>query len=96
VSWSRLNLGAADLATPALEDVRRTVEAAWCRAGRPRGMEALFRHESERRLHCELVVYFSPAAASVAQSLGARPCTPPGRHDLAHLAGGDHGDGAAD
>lgn len=89
MSWFRLSLGAADLAVPALDEVRRAVDTQWRAAGCPPDLAAFSRHESEGRLHCELIVYFSPAAAAVAQALGARPGSRPGPHGLAHLAGGD-------
>jgi hypothetical protein len=37
----------------------------------------LVRHESNGRLHCELVVYFSPQCARLARQLGASPCLAP-------------------
>ncbi|MDQ2693115.1 MAG: hypothetical protein M3Y68_13840 [Chloroflexota bacterium] len=45
------------------------------------------RLESEGRLHCELVVYFSPAAAELARKFGASPCERPAPAGLALLAG---------
>lgn len=87
--WSRLNLGAADLADTALADVCLATRAHWHAAGCPEDLAVFSRHESEGRLHCELIVYFSPAATDLAQQLGAAPCAPPGPHDLAALAGGE-------
>ncbi len=45
------------------------------------------RHELEGRLQCEVIAYFSPAAAALAQKLGAKPCDRPSTQDLDLLAG---------
>jgi hypothetical protein len=46
-------------------------------------------HGSEGRLHCEVVVYFTPAAADVGGVLGAALCRTPPRERLSLLAGTD-------
>ena len=49
--------------------------------------QALFvRHESEGRLHCEVIVYFSPATVRVAKAVNAIPCNKPYRNGLGLLA----------
>ena len=51
---------------------------------------ALFvRHESEGRLHCEVIVYFSPAAVIVAKTVNATPCNKPSSDGLGLLAGSE-------
>ena len=45
------------------------------------------RPESEGRLHCEVIAYFSPAAYDVAESFDAEPCAKPTRVGLSLLAG---------
>lgn len=93
MSWYKLNFGPADLVDQAcIAAVTAVVDAAWRHVGRPASLAAFTRHESEGRLHCELVVYFGPDAAFVAQQLGARPCEDPGPYDLSLLAGGTTGD----
>ena len=57
------------------------------RAGDPPDMAVFTRLESEGRLHCELVVYFSPAAYQVADLFGADPCEKPVRAGLDLIAG---------
>lgn len=88
MGWYRLNLGAADFAGAAKERIASQVRRDWEAAGHPHELAAYTRHESEGRLHCELIVYFTPATALTALRLGADPCTMPGPHDLALLAGG--------
>jgi len=54
------------------------------------GDRAVFvRHESEGRLHCEVHVYFSPAAAETARAFGAIACARPSPGDLGLLAGSE-------
>ena len=56
-------------------------------AGGPVDMAVFTRHELEGRLQCEVVAYFSPAAAVLAQAQGAQPCGRPSRGELDLLAG---------
>lgn len=63
------------------------VQQMLAQAGDPPDMAVFTRLESEGRLHCELVVYFSPAAYQVADLLGADPCEKPGPAGLDLLAG---------
>lgn len=50
-------------------------------------MAVFTRPESEGRLHCEVMAYFSPGAAEVAKAFDAEPCKRPIRAGLALLAG---------
>lgn len=85
--WFVVNLGEAPLAGALLEDAKalflREFEIANC----PPDMALFFRHESEGRLHCEINVYFSPRAASVARAMEAKPCPRPSPDGLDLLAG---------
>jgi hypothetical protein len=45
------------------------------------------RPESEDRLHCEVIAYFSPAAIELAKRFDAEPCAKPNRTGLSLLAG---------
>jgi hypothetical protein len=56
-------------------------------AGKPVDMAVFTRYESEGRLHCEVIAYFSPAAAEVAKAVDAEPCEKPSRAELGLLAG---------
>jgi hypothetical protein len=74
-----------------LEATLETLEAAfqdeYALAGSPLDMAVFTRLESEGRLHCELVVYFSPAAHRSADRFRADPCERPLRAGLDLLAG---------
>ena len=85
--WTFLNLGDAMLAAEPSADVEELFRTAFAAAGRPADMAVFTRPESEGRLHCEIVLYFSPSAHEVAQAAGARPCLKPARAGLGLLAG---------
>lgn len=87
--WFKRNLGDAMLATEQLERIRGVFLAGYEKAGTPAEMALFYRHESEGRLHCELIVYFPPAAHAVAEAVAAIPCAPPAPSGLALLAGCD-------
>jgi|SRR5215217_6516979 len=86
-SWYSLSLGDGMTSSlPAAE-----IEEAFGRVftGPPRSpdMAVFTRPESEGRLHCEIIAYFSPAAAEVAKMFEAEPCEKPARAGLGLLAG---------
>lgn len=62
---------------------------AFTAAGSPPEMAVFTRAESEGRLHCEIIAYFSPAAWEVAESFDAEPCEKPARPGLGLLAGSE-------
>ena len=86
-TWFTKNLGDPMLADAALEQIKALFDAEVEKSGNPVDMAVLFRHESEGRLQCELTVYFSPAAATVAGSVDAVSCQRPSPGDLGLLAG---------
>lgn len=85
--WFVINLGDAMLVQDALVDLQHRFVCSYQAAGCPPDMGLFMRHVSDGRLHCEVRVYFSPAAADVAAVLGAKPCARPGPEDLNLLAG---------
>lgn len=85
--WTKCNLGDALLADPAIAATEKCFVDAYRKAGMPANMAAFIRHESEGRLHCEVIVYFSPAAMQLALELGALPCSKPTPAELSLLAG---------
>ena len=56
-------------------------------AGQPSNMAVFTRPESEGRLHCEVIAYFSPAAKDIANAFDAEPCEKPARVGLGLLVG---------
>lgn len=86
-TWFRKNLGDAMLAFLALDHVEAVCLAAYKTAESPKEVAVFFRHESEGRLHCEVIVYFSPAMVHIAGELGATPCKQPTKYGLSLLVG---------
>lgn len=84
--WFSVSLGDGVLAFEPKEALR-TQFAQRFAAGAPADAAVFTRHELEGRLQCEVIAYFSPAAAALAQQSGAQPCTQPGTEDLDLLAG---------
>lgn len=87
--WYTLNLGDALLATQALERIRQMFQAESEQRSATRDMALFMRHESEGRLHCEVILYFPPNIAALAHKLGASTCAAPAPRDLGLLAGND-------
>ncbi len=63
--WFKKNLGDAMLAGRALEELEKSFRKEVQKAAKANEMAMFIHHESEGRLHCELVAYFSPACESI-------------------------------
>jgi hypothetical protein len=85
--WYSVSLGDGIMAASPLAEIEERFQHSFAAAGKPPDMAVFTRAESEGRLHCEVIAYFSPAAAEVAKSFDARPCTKPVRAGLGLLAG---------
>ncbi len=88
-TWHLINLGDPLLAPEALGRIETIFAAEYLKAGKPLDMALFFRHESEGRLHCELKLYFSPAAEAVARVAGAEPCPAPAPRGLSLSVGAE-------
>jgi hypothetical protein len=87
--WFAKNLGDAMLASDALDQIRASYAATYVAAESRQGAAVFIRHESEGRLHCEVMAYFSPGAFSLAEAFDAVPCRRPSPGDLSLHAGPD-------
>lgn len=85
--WYTLNLGDAMLAGEAVEHIRDIFQARHAPNAGAKELAVFIRHESEGRLHCQVVAYFTPDAAEIAKELGAYPCLQPAADGLSLLAG---------
>lgn len=85
--WFSKALGDGVWAYSKTDQIKDLFQPLFVLAGRPLDMAVFTRHESEGRLHCEVIAYFSPAAATVAHVLNAQPCDKPYRGELDLLAG---------
>lgn len=87
--WFVKNLGDAMLAFEAQAELEETLTSVRIQAGNPENMAAFIRHESDGGLHCEVMVYLSPACESVAGACNATPCAKPSPEGLGMLLGSD-------
>jgi len=85
--WYSKQLGDGMMASMPSAEIEKIFQPLFVAAGMPGDMAVFTRHESEGRLHCEVVAYFSPAAVEVAKLAGAEPCEKPARQELGLLAG---------
>jgi hypothetical protein len=86
-TWHSKSLGDGLTAPEPTAQIEAAFLPVYAAAGSPAEMAVFTRSESEGRLHCEVIAYFSPAAAELAKSLDARPCARPARAELSLLAG---------
>jgi len=85
--WYSVSLGDGITAATPSAEIEAQFRKAFRAAGEPPGMAVFTRPESEGRLYCEVMAYFSPAAAELAQAFDAKPCAKPLRAGLSLLAG---------
>ncbi len=86
-TWYCCNLGDAMLAAPALDGIEAQVLTALANDVNADGCAVYYRHESEGRLHCDLVVYFSPQAGRMPIEVKLRACAKPDKQGLSLLVG---------
>lgn len=88
-NWYTKELGDGIMANTPAEEIRQAFQrSVQAQAGKaPPEMAVFTRLESEGRLHCERIVYFSPAAREIALAFEALPCGKPARAGLGLLAG---------
>lgn len=86
-NWFVKNLGDALFAQEELDRIGVLYRSICGREDGPRGAGVFYRHDSEGRLHCQVLAYFSPAAAALAEVVQAEPCEPPSPEGLSLLEG---------
>ncbi len=86
-TWYTLSLGDGMMAGTPSAEIEEMFLERFSAAGEPPAMAVFTRPESEGRLYCEIIAYFSPAAASLAQLFDAEPCEKPVKLGLSLLAG---------
>jgi hypothetical protein len=86
-TWYSLSLGDGMMADGPSEQILQAFGPLFDAAGKPAEMAVFTRAESEGRLHCEVIAYFSPASAKIAEEFEAEPCEKPARSGLGLLAG---------
>lgn len=88
-TWFSISLGDAMLADDSLQQIKKQFITHYEQASCPEQVALLMRHESEGRLHCEVKLYFSPAAEAIARKIEATTCPTPSSHGLSLIAGSD-------
>ena len=88
--WYSASLGDGMTSGTVAAEVEEAFARAFAAAGSPPAMAVFTRPESEGRLHCEVIAYFSPASRNVANAFDAEPCDRPERTGLSLLAGDEH------
>ena len=86
-SWYSINLGDAIMAAAPTAEIEDSFLESFNTAGKPSDMAVFTRAESEGKLHCEVVAYFSPAAQAIAKAFDAEPCEKPAQAGLGLLSG---------
>jgi hypothetical protein len=85
--WYSKELGDGIMASMPSDEIESAFLRLFTSLGKPLDMAVFTRLESEGRLHCEVVAYFSPAAKDIALAFDAEPCEKPFRAGLGLLAG---------
>lgn len=85
--WFRKSLGDALLADVAISEITTAFQQIYGDNSGTKQAAVYLRHESEGRLQCEAIAYFTPASQALAQQLGACPCAQPYLDDLGLLVG---------
>lgn len=86
-SWYSLTLGDGMWAPTLSAQIEKEFLAVFEKSDKPLDMAVFTRNESEGRLHCEVIAYFSPAARAIAEAFDAEPCEKPSRTGLSLLTG---------
>lgn len=86
-AWYSKELGDGIMAATPSDEIEKAFLQLFLAAGKPLNMAVFTRLESEGRLHCEVMAYFSPAAEDVAKAFDAQPCEKPSQAGLGLLAG---------
>lgn len=87
-TWHSLSLGDGMTADEPSEEIRAAFLEAY-KSTEAADIAVFTRSESEGRLHCEVIAYFSPAASALAEAFDAEPCQRPERSGLTLLIGSD-------
>lgn len=86
-TWYVVSLGDGMTSGALAAEIEEAFGRRFTTPARPPEMAVFTRLESEDRLHCEVMAYFSPATADLAKAFDAEPCVRPERAGLNLLAG---------
>lgn len=86
-AWYALSLGDGIMAGAPTAEIEEAFRQTFASAEERPDLAVFTRPESQGRLHCEVIAYFSPATANLAQTFDAQPCAKPARAGLGLLVG---------
>lgn len=86
-TWYSLSLGDGMTSGGPAAEIEEAFGRLSSAAARTPDVAVFTRLESEGRLHCEIIAYFSPAAKNLAKAFDAEPCEKPARAGLTLLVG---------
>lgn len=86
-SWYSVSLGDGIMSAISSAEIEEAFVQRFAETKSRADMAVFTRPESEGRLHCEVIAYFSPAAYEVAEAFDAEPCEKPAPDGLGLLAG---------
>ena len=86
-TWYSLSLGDGIIASIPSDEIEQAFRQIFASAEERPDRAVFTRPESEGRLHCEVMAYFSPATSDLAKAFDAQPCRKPVRTGLDLLAG---------
>ena len=86
-TWFRKSLGDAVMAAPELEALKEQFATTYQQQPDCDHAAIFVHYDSGNHLHCEVTVYFSPDAVSLALSVGAQTCKQPPATILSLLCG---------
>ena len=85
MAWYSLNCGDPALCGSKVQEILLIFERISSACELPPGAAVFARHESNGDLHCELILYFTPEAITVARAVEAIACNKPVSRGLAKL-----------
>jgi hypothetical protein len=88
-TWYSLSLGDGIIASVPADEIELAFRQTFASAEGTPDLAVFTRPESEGRLYCEVIAYFSPATANLAAAFDAQPCEKPARAGLGLLAGSE-------
>ncbi len=88
-TWHSLSLGDGMTADEPSEEIRAAFLEVYKSTEVVKDSAIFTRNESEGRLHCEVIAYFSPSASALAKVFDAGPCQRPERSGLNLLIGNE-------
>jgi hypothetical protein len=86
-TWYSVSLGDGMTSGMTSSEIEDSFAPLFDASGKPPDMAVFTRTESEGRLHCEVIAYFSPRARELALAFDAHRCDPPRRAGLGLLVG---------